>query len=115
MPRRWTIGLLAGAIALLVGWDLWVAANDVPGDTISEVVLGWSRKVWTLPLAVGVVCGHWFWPRAPQPRWITVSLFSGLAVTAITFDVVGHPEVLPAIPFAIGVLVGHFGWGQAAR
>ena len=115
LTRRVTIGLLAGTLALLIGWDVYVATNEVGGDTISEITLGWSRRVWTMPLGVGVVCGHLFWPSArPQRVWVTVALLSVLAAVSVAIDVVGHPPVMPAIPFAIGVLIGHFGWGQRA-
>lgn len=115
MTRRVTIGLLAGALALLIGWDVYVATNAVGGDTISEITLGWSKRIWTMPLTVGVVCGHLFWPTLrTQKSWVTVALLSGIAAVSVFLDILGHPEVTPAIPFAMGVLIGHFGWGQRA-
>jgi hypothetical protein len=110
-----TIGILAVALAGLIGWDLYVATNMVKGDTISEVVLGWSRKVWTLPLIVGIACGHLFWPLPrPRPIWVAIGVLAGCGIVAIVLDIVGHPPVMPAIPFAIGGTIGHFIWGQRA-
>ena len=113
LTRRITIGLLGVALTSLVGWDIYVAANDVSGDTISEIVSAAAREFWTIPVAIGVVCGHWLWPLAkPRSTWVKVLTLSVLAGVTVGADLAGHPTVLPLLPFALGVVVGHFSWGQ---
>jgi len=58
-----TIIILISVVAGLIAWDIVVAANDTPGDTISEIVLKAARAVPALAFAIGVVCGHLFWPQ----------------------------------------------------
>lgn len=69
--KSWTkvatiVVMFACALALIL-WDVFVAANHVPGDTISEIVLKFGR---TYPIAMfgvgqacGVILGHCFWPQ----------------------------------------------------
>ena len=58
-----TVLLLLVAVVILGGWDVVVAANARPGDTISEIVLEASLRRPIIPFVVGVVCGHLFWPQ----------------------------------------------------
>jgi hypothetical protein len=46
----------------LIGWDLIVAFNGIDGDTISEIMKNYAHDYPIIPLAWGVVLGHWFWP-----------------------------------------------------
>lgn len=50
-------------IALLIAWDIFVAAEPQDGDTISELVLGFALKHPVIPFAFGVLMGHFFWPQ----------------------------------------------------
>ena len=61
--RTKTILVLAAAVVILIGWDLFVWMSPEPDDTISEVVLGWAKKTVVLPFAFGVLMGHLFWPQ----------------------------------------------------
>lgn len=63
MHRRLTIGILAAVTLLLVAWDVYVALEPVPGDTISEVILEAARRRVVVPFLAGVLCGHLFWPQ----------------------------------------------------
>lgn len=63
MTRRWTIGLLVGVTALLIGWDVYVALTPQRGDTISEVVLSWAKQRPVIPFGLGVLMGHLLWPQ----------------------------------------------------
>ena len=58
---RWI--LMAGIVALIV-WDVLLASNDIPGDTISEVTLQYTGDI-IIPviLGVGFLLGHLFWPQ----------------------------------------------------
>ena len=59
--KKITLALVAAATLALVGWDIVVAFNDVPGDTISESFLGANSR--GLIFALGVICGHLAWPQ----------------------------------------------------
>lgn len=48
-------------VLMLVVFDLWMAGNGTPGDTISEVVRSWSARHPVIPFAAGVLMGHFFW------------------------------------------------------
>jgi hypothetical protein len=57
---------MVASVCGLAGWDIFVAANSSPGDTISEVVLEVALRHPIVPFALGVLCGHWFWPQTPR-------------------------------------------------
>jgi hypothetical protein len=63
MSQKITIAILLACAALLIGWDIYVAANPTPGDTISEITLAFAQKHPVLPFALGVIMGHLFWPQ----------------------------------------------------
>jgi hypothetical protein len=47
--------------ALLVVWDIIVASNGTPGDTISEIMYRQACAHPIIAFALGCVCGHLFW------------------------------------------------------
>lgn len=64
--RHWTLGVLVGVIALLVGWDVLVVLDEGAeghGGTISAVTLAFAQRHPVLPFVLGVVCGHLLWPQ----------------------------------------------------
>lgn len=63
MSKKITIGILIACAAILIGWDIYVAANSSSGDTISEITLGFAQKHPVVPFALGVIMGHLFWPQ----------------------------------------------------
>jgi hypothetical protein len=51
-------------LILAVGlWDVVAAARGRHHDTISIVVMEWSRAFPIIPLILGLVLGHLFWPQ----------------------------------------------------
>ena len=64
--RRITIGILLVTGVIFIVWDLYVAANPTPGDTISEVILDFSRRHAMIPFVFGVLMGHFFWPQKSE-------------------------------------------------
>lgn len=61
--RMGTFYILLGITVLLIIWDLYVANTATPGDTISELVLGYAREHPVVPFIFGVIMGHFFWPQ----------------------------------------------------
>jgi hypothetical protein len=110
-----TIALVAVATVGLVGWDINVAANDVRGDTISEVALGTAYKHPSLGLAWGILTGHLAWPRERPLFWrkpwtaILAGALVLLLVGAESWFSMGIAPILPLLP---GILLGHWLWPQ---
>lgn len=107
-------------------WDVKVAFNDVPGDTISELIRDLGHAWYSLPYIMGVVMGHLFWNRAPaemrEPKEHLRVFFlyvGGSSALMLTRDVVNHFVGLPAFTYAnlilvvIGFAVGATWWPQA--
>lgn len=118
-PRKVTVGIVLGVVVLLIAWDLVVATNAVDGDTISEVVAGWSWRWSTVPYGVGVVAGHLFWPRfsyiTPKMHKRNIIALWALSVGVLLADVLGPGTLMPIWPFCYGVFMGRFFWAQRAR
>lgn len=49
-------------VGLVAAWDLAAAATGNPTLSVSHLTQAWARDNPVLPLAVGVVMGHLFWP-----------------------------------------------------
>jgi len=56
-----TRSVILVCLLALCGWDVFVAWNGVPGDTVSEMVFNFARHHPTIPFLLGYVCGHFFW------------------------------------------------------
>lgn len=57
---KWFIGIV---FALIVIVDVLLLVIGGVDSTISRVLIGWSVQLMILPFAVGVLCGHLFWPQ----------------------------------------------------
>jgi len=126
-PGFWTIVIMGCAFLGLVGWDVYVAfGNHVPNreDTISGIVLRWSKTAWILPYACGVLCGHLFLPASPLsatecPRWLCIGvlLASALMITSIGVWMRRRAARWPwpvqaPLLLACGIAAGHVLWYQ---
>lgn len=60
--RTITIIIMAVALVLLVGWDIFAYVKAGREATISDILLDWSQRWPVIPLAFGVLMGHLFWP-----------------------------------------------------
>lgn len=70
--RLATMIIMGVVTAGLIAWDIYVAVkgrkrknHPEEGPTISEVVHGMGRKYLIVPVAAGVLIGHFFWPQRP--------------------------------------------------
>jgi len=115
--RKATGVLLASAALTLLFWDVFVAYNDVAGDTISEIVRDLSHAWWSLPFVFGVITGHFFWNRPKDemlPRDEHIKVFFtrvvGLSSLVIGRDLLNLAHPLPAFPYAnlVFVIAGFF-------
>lgn len=64
--RRLTAIILLACISICVIWDVFVAWNPIPKDTISEETVAFVMNHPTVPLLVGFIMGHLFWPQFPD-------------------------------------------------
>lgn len=115
-----TITLLLSSLAVLAAWNIYAVLNSTKGDTISEIVLLTSTSHPLVPLAIGVVCGHWFVPgqqffTAPQQ----IAILSAIAVLTIVLSLVHLHIGLPGGEFlrknlviflVVGLLIGGVVW-----
>ena len=114
----WTLILLA--VLGLIGWDLVVAFNPTPGDTISELVYQYGQKHPWVPFGLGGVLGHFFWKRKAEewePTWLGFVAFG--CVVAMDLLKQGTPEwEIVAKPTAfwalLGLYAGHHLWPNPA-
>ena len=47
---------------VLIGFDIAMAFDGIPGNTLGEFMRKYSGYTLFIPLAVGVLIGHWFHP-----------------------------------------------------
>lgn len=108
----------------LIAWDVVVAVNDVPGDTISEIVLSWTGRFCVIPFAAGALMGHIFWTlKKKSSRWITIPMLFAVTACWLVWDIAvvckisenicrNWLERHPIVPLLVGTVCGHFLWGQ---
>lgn len=109
--------VMAVSILVWIVWDIVVATNRTPGDTESEIIRGFASQHLTVPWAVGVLMGHFFWNvKQGVPRWRTLVVMPLITLAIVAVDVWGNlPYVLPVIPFLVGVGAGRLLWPQHVK
>ena len=71
IPRGVMIGSTVTAVVLVglaigIGvWDVYAGIRWGGDATVSAVIQSWAKSYPVLPLLVGIVMGHLFWPRFP--------------------------------------------------
>jgi hypothetical protein len=120
--NRWVIftqKFILVIVGVIVAVDLFLALNDVKGDTISEVIKGWAyRRFFVLSWAWGVLAGHLFLTRnaaviaTPWNIWLLLGLSVLLVAVGIGYKgMVGVP--IQAALLVLGVAAGYLLWPQA--
>ena len=85
-------------LAILLGIDVYLATNNVPGDTWSQLLRRWGEGTPLIAWTCGVLMGHWFHPDSWKPLlgqptsvmiliWFTVTL----GIIGLGFRAIGHP------------------------
>ena len=121
MLRKITkIILIVVAVGLSV-YDIVPYMNPQRGDTISEVIMFYGTRCLTLPLALGVLMGHFFVPvkdNAKQCPYILINLALIGILSDITINMVNNMRYLviiysyPIIWLLIGIPIGAMFWQQ---
>jgi len=123
--RKLTACIFLAFVFALIAWDIVVAVNNAPGDTISEIVLSWAGRFCVVPFAAGTLMGHIFWTLEKKPsRWLTIPILLVVTACLLVWDIVTVCEISesickvwlakhPAVLLLVGVVCGHFLWGQS--
>ncbi len=65
MSKRAVYWTVIALIALIITWDIWLAVDEIRGNTISAVFRKIPEGVQLIVnFALGVVAGHIWWGRA---------------------------------------------------
>lgn len=63
MTFNTTIIFIIAAIAVIIGYDVWMLAARGYKSTISFTMLTAAQTWPIIPFAIGIVFGHLFWPQ----------------------------------------------------
>ena len=103
-PQRWTLGVVAATLYLLMPAPLWYHGNVYMSDMAAQLPWAWCLHAFA---------GLW---RAPRPTWRNIlPLLAATATLAATEWVAAF-----VVPVLAGLLLrrwskeGHAGWGRAA-
>ena len=61
--KKLTAIILVVVVSAISIYDIFAAVYGGDGATVSEVVRAVSYSYPIVPFTLGVVCGHWFWPK----------------------------------------------------
>jgi len=75
MSKRSTAIFIVVATALLSGFDAYLAADDIKGNTFSSIIREWGVQLQWLPYVIagffGVLITHWFGKRDKDGEYTT--------------------------------------------
>lgn len=116
MTRYLTIGIVSAVFFALIAYDVWVAIEPSPRDTISKVGLDGMIAHPSIAILAGVMIGHIAWPSTygEVAVWkYTAPIAGALWIGAVVADLLGAlPRAAPISYLAAGVVIGHFLWAQ---
>jgi peptidoglycan/LPS O-acetylase OafA/YrhL len=105
--RKWTGVVVAAATTGLVLWDF--IATGVAGSrgTISNPLLSLAYRHPVIPLFMGGLMTHLFWPgRTWGPGWLRVTTGALVLAFAAAAGLAVPIVVPPAWPLAVGLVIG---------
>ncbi len=117
MTKFVTIGVILGITVAMIIYDIVIAIEPTPGDTISKVTLTHFRAFPFSPWALGVVfMGHISWPMYYTGNYLWYSLPCLVVLTILMFMLSWFhllPVWLdPVVYCLIGFPCGHWLWPQ---
>ena len=125
-----TIIFVIAATAAIIGYDIFIAIEPTPGDTISAILLNIAGAHPVIAWFWGGLGGHLFWPMklygkavTPIPfmdwsvswrtyRTVGLIILILLTISLLVLDVAGKLPIHPALLLVIGVPAWHWGWPQ---
>jgi hypothetical protein len=117
MTKYLTIGIVHAVFFGLVAYDIWVAIEPSPRDTLSKVGLDGMIAHPSIAILAGIVVGHIAWPMSSYGEveaWkYTTPVLGALWIGAVVADLLGAlPRAAPISYLAAGAVLGHFLWAQ---
>ena len=98
-------------VGILIGVDVWLAVDKLPGNTWSELLREFSQHTLFVPWSLGVLMGHWFHPiddleavAGGASIWILIGATVVLVALGLVLRFVAK-YTPPAWPWVLGGLV----------
>lgn len=109
------LGLIIVAILIVI--DIWLAIDNVPGNTWSEILRDLSKRTLFVPWSLGVLLGHWFHPSndlrpvlGGASIWVLIGVSTVLTIIGLVFCL-SRKYHIPAWPWALGgTITGSILW-----
>jgi len=119
MYKKITIILILIVAAVLIGWDLVVATNETPGDTISAIIYETAKSFLAIPLAFGAIMGHFFCPIQTERTWkeIWIPMIT-IEISCLIWDLFRQLElsnIWITLAFVVGIVMGHYLWPNRGK
>jgi len=112
--------VLFAAVGVL---DPFAAANDIAGDTFTEVFMDAAATAWVLPWALGALCAHLCIHRAEDVPgfWLRFAVLCVIAAILVVANIATAlhgmlaPYQVPGIMFGAGVVAGGVLWPMKGK
>ena len=113
MIRKISGTIIVLTIVIWSVWDIIPFTNAESGDTLSEIILYYALRSFSIPFGIGIFCGHCLFPVKDAKQYPLILVYVGVAV--ISYDIIAHafdiavmqcPQAYPYVPFIIGIPVG---------
>ena len=104
--------ILFGLIGYII-YDIMVVQVDA-ASTLSRIIFNASIKFGFLPYAMGIIIGHWTFPRGGRALKFMIVLSCIVLVTFLTLAIchVNIPWFIPLVTVPAGLVIGWRCWGQ---
>lgn len=112
------VSIIGGVVVIfLIGFDIYLAADKVSGNTWSEILRTWAVVTPVIPWACGVLSGHFFHPienlkpvlGTQSSITLLIWLTCVVGIIGLGLDRAGYP-VPPWIVFLPALVVGSLLW-----
>ena len=117
--RKITKILLVTVAVVLIVYDFFPFFAKERGDTISEVILYYAMRCFSIPYTFGLLCGHFFFPRDgvyPKPAVLLPlgALVIGVDVLSYVLNIsyLHMLQTYPAGALIVGLPIGVLFWPQ---
>ncbi len=99
----------------LILWDVFLAADKEPGNTISEVIQQASKRWWIIAYGWGVLAGHFFLtsPVESLPVWTVPISLTAAGIGGLVFGATRKLIVPRWLALIVGAVHGWLLWGTS--
>ena len=118
-------GALVAITVFILIFDVFLAADGVPGNTWSELLRDAGMRHWWIPMAWGFLASH-FWWNGDYPQWHDMWMLWALGVGSLLLNIItavvmfNHGLVVPVwfnvVMFSgVGPVLGRLFWPQKRK